>query len=432
MAARQQPRGTGLGVQHEDFVPKSEWKDQPEATLLTIDLPDFTKEQIKTTYLQTSKMLRVTGERPLAGRRWSRFNEVFSVPHNCLVDKIHGNFNNNSLTITMPKEITKMSNLPETSKNMAEKFEKLEEKRLLEQSIRKAKEKEVEKKKKLLEEREAILRKLQEEAKTKEMAERRKLQEEAKAKDRAEAKRLQEEAIAKEKAEARKLQEKAKAKELFPLTATRHQPRGTGLGVQYEDFVPNSGWKDQPEATLLTINLPDKIHGNFNNNSLTITMPKEITKMSNLPETSKNMAEKFEKLEEKRLLEQSIRKAKEKEVEKKKKLLEEREAILRKLQEEAKTKEMAERRKLQEEAKAKERAEAKRLQEEAIAKEKAEARKLQEKAKAKELFPLTATRHQPRGTGLGVQYEDFVPNSGWKDQPEATLLTINLPGWYTK
>ena len=206
--------------------------------------------------MHTSKMLRVTGERPLAGRRWSRFNEVFSVPHNCLVDKIYGNFNNNSLTITMPKEITKMSNLPETSKNMAEKFEKLEEKRLLEESIRKAKEKEVEKKKKLLEEREAILRKLQEEAKTKEMAERRKLQEEAKAKERAEAKRLQEEAIAKEKAEARKLQEKAKAKELFPLTATRHQPRGTGLGVQYEDFVPNSGWKDQPEATLLTINLP--------------------------------------------------------------------------------------------------------------------------------------------------------------------------------
>lgn len=138
----------------------------------------------------------------------------------------------------MPKEITKMSNLPETSKNMAEKFEKLEEKRLLEESIRKAKEKEVEKKKKLLEEREAILRKLQEEAKTKEMAERRKLQEEAKAKERAEAKRLQEEAIAKEKAEARKLQEKAKAKELFPLTATRHQPRGTGLGFSMRILSP--------------------------------------------------------------------------------------------------------------------------------------------------------------------------------------------------
>ena len=41
MAARQQPRGTGLGVQHEDFVPKSEWKNQPKAILLTIDLPGW-------------------------------------------------------------------------------------------------------------------------------------------------------------------------------------------------------------------------------------------------------------------------------------------------------------------------------------------------------------------------------------------------------
>lgn len=43
-----------------------------------------------------------------------------------------------------------------------------------------------------------------------------------------------------------------------------------------------------------------------------------------------------------------------------------------------------------------------------------------------------AARQQPRGTGLGVQYEDFVPKSEWKDQPEATVLTIDLPGWYTK
>ncbi|KAF2535893.1 hypothetical protein F2Q68_00023317 [Brassica cretica] len=208
-------------------------------------------------YVHTSKMLKVTGERPLAGRKWSRFNEAFTVPQNCLVDKLRGSFNNNVLTITMPKKtIRKMPDLPEAPKTGDEKVGKLEEKRLLEESIRKAKEEEAEMKKKLHEESEAILRKLQEEAKTKEMAERRKLQEEAKAKERAEAKRLQEEAIAKEKDEARKLQEKAKAKELFPLTATRHQPRGTGLGVQYEDFVPNSVWKDQPEATLLIIDLP--------------------------------------------------------------------------------------------------------------------------------------------------------------------------------
>ncbi|CAN7069606.1 hypothetical protein IGI04_041961 [Brassica rapa subsp. trilocularis] len=419
MAARQQPRGTGLGVQHEDFVPKSEWKNQPKAILLTIDLPGFTKEQIKVTYVHTSKMLKVTGERPLAGpRRWSRFNEVFSVPHNCLVDKIYGTFNNNSLTITMPKKtIRKMPDLPEAPKTGDEKVEKLEEKRVLEESIRKAKEEEAEKKKKLHEEREAILRKLQEEAKTKEMAERRKFQEEA------------------------------KAKEKFPLTAARQQPRGTGLEVQYLDFVPKYGWKDEREATLLIIDLPgftkeqikstyvqtsnrlrvtgerplagprrwsrfnevftvphnclvNKIHGNFNNNSLTITMPKEtVTKMPDLPEASKTMVQKVEKLDEKRLLEESRRKEKEEEVEKKKKLLEEKERILRKLQEEAK------------------------------AKEKAEERKLQEEAKAKEKFPLTAARQQPRGTGLEVHYVDFVPKYGWKDEREAILVIIDLPGF---
>ncbi|CAF2360194.1 unnamed protein product, partial [Brassica napus] len=215
MAARQQPRGTGLEVQYKDFVPKSDWKDQPEAILFTIDLPGFTKEQIKVMYVHASTMIRVTGERPLAGRKWSRFNKVFNVPQNCLANKIHGSFNNNTLTITMPKEtITKMPNLPETSKTMADKVEKLEEKRLLEESTRKEKEAEAEKKKKLLEEKEGILRKLQEEAKAKEMAEAKKLQEEAIAKEKAEARRVQEAAIAKEKAEARRLQEEAKAKEM--------------------------------------------------------------------------------------------------------------------------------------------------------------------------------------------------------------------------
>ncbi|CAH8382158.1 unnamed protein product [Eruca vesicaria subsp. sativa] len=272
MAARQQPRGTGLGVQYEDFVPKSDWKDQPEATLLTIDLQGFTKEQIKVMYVHASKMIRVTGERPLTGRRWSRFNEVFTVPENCLVDKLRGSFNNNVLTITMPKE----------------KVEKLEEKRLLEESRRKEKEVEDEKKKKLLEEKEAILRKLQEEAKAKEMAEAKRLQEEAKEKEKAEARKLLLAAAVKEKAERRKLQEAAVAKK---------------------------------------------------------------------------------KAEERRLQEE----AKAKEM-----------AEVRRLQEEAKAKEMAEARKLQEAAIAKEKAEAKRLQEEAIAKEKAEARRLQEEAKAKE------------------------------------------------
>ena len=46
MAARQQPRGTGLEVQYKDFVPKSDWKDQPEAILFTIDLPGIQNNYI--------------------------------------------------------------------------------------------------------------------------------------------------------------------------------------------------------------------------------------------------------------------------------------------------------------------------------------------------------------------------------------------------
>ncbi|EFH47379.1 hypothetical protein ARALYDRAFT_487275 [Arabidopsis lyrata subsp. lyrata] len=214
MAARQQQKGTGLGVQYEDFVPKSEWKDQPEATILNIDLTGFAKEQMKVTYVHSSKMIKITGERPLANRKWSRFNEVFTVPQNCLVDKIHGSFKNNVLTITMPKEtITKVAYLPEASKTEAaalEKATKLEEKRLLEESRRKEMEEEEAKQKKrqLLEEKEALIRKLQEEAKAKEEADMRKLREGAKAKEMAEAKLLEEAKESREKLEEWKLKER--------------------------------------------------------------------------------------------------------------------------------------------------------------------------------------------------------------------------------
>ncbi|CAL9229191.1 unnamed protein product [Arabidopsis halleri] len=230
MAARQQQKGTGLGVQYEDFVPKSEWKDQPEATILNIDLPGFAKEQMKVTYVHSSNMIKITGERPLANRKWSRFNEVFTVPQNCLVDKIHGSFKNNVLTITMPKEtITKVAYLPEASKTEAaalEKAAKLEEKRLLEESRRKEKEEEEakQKKKQLLEEKEALIRKLQEEAKAKEEAEMRKLREEAKAKEMAEAKLL-EEAKADQKAAERRLQESREKLEEWKLKERKLEER---------------------------------------------------------------------------------------------------------------------------------------------------------------------------------------------------------------
>ncbi|CAH8306901.1 unnamed protein product [Eruca vesicaria subsp. sativa] len=230
--------------QYEDLVPKSEWKDQPEATILTIDLPGFTKEQIKVTYVHTSRMIRVTGERPLGDRRWSRVNEVFTVPQNCLVDKIHGSLKNNALTITMPKEtITKTPNIPDTSKTVAEKVKQLEEKRVLEEARRK--EKEAEKKKKLLEEKEGILRKLQEEAKAKELAEARKIQEEVIAKEA--ARKLQEEAIAKEKLQERKRVEEASLEYVDESVGKRKIIKPLLPEVDYTKPISGSGTKPVSE-----------------------------------------------------------------------------------------------------------------------------------------------------------------------------------------
>lgn len=67
-------------------------------------MPDFTKEQIHITCVRSSRIVRVTGERQLGDNKWSRCNQVFPIPSNCKIDKIHAKWNNGSLTVTMPKE----------------------------------------------------------------------------------------------------------------------------------------------------------------------------------------------------------------------------------------------------------------------------------------------------------------------------------------
>ncbi|KAH0895311.1 hypothetical protein HID58_044879 [Brassica napus] len=224
-------------------------KRSSERKEIQLMAPSFTREQVKVTFVHASKMLRVTGERPLGYRKWSCFNEMFTVPRNCLVDKIHGSFSFNTLTITMPKEtITKMPNLPETPKTVAERVEKLEEKRLLE--VARKKEEEAEKIKKLLEEKEGIIRKLQEEAKAKEMAEAKRLQEEAKAKEMAEAKRLQEEAKAKEMAEAKKLQEEARAKEMAEAKKLQEEAKAKEM-AEAKKLQEEAKAKEMAEAKKL-------------------------------------------------------------------------------------------------------------------------------------------------------------------------------------
>ncbi|KAI4332823.1 hypothetical protein L6164_017700 [Bauhinia variegata] len=79
--------------------------ENPEAHVLLVYLPGFTKERVRITYVNSSKTLRVTGERPIGGNKWSRFNKEFHVLEDSKVEKLQGKFDKGILTITMPKKI---------------------------------------------------------------------------------------------------------------------------------------------------------------------------------------------------------------------------------------------------------------------------------------------------------------------------------------
>ncbi|KAL0008220.1 hypothetical protein SO802_009722 [Lithocarpus litseifolius] len=97
--------GQSVRSVYENFKPISERKEDEGSTILLVHLPGFVKDRIRIMYLKNTRMVRVHGERPLEDNRWSRFNETFPVPENCDVDKIHGNFYQGILTITMPKQV---------------------------------------------------------------------------------------------------------------------------------------------------------------------------------------------------------------------------------------------------------------------------------------------------------------------------------------
>ncbi|KAF2284093.1 hypothetical protein P3X46_012841 [Hevea brasiliensis] len=102
MATRTRTGGS-TAIQYEDFQPKSELKEEGGANILVVHLPGFQKEQINISYVHSSRLIRVIGERLIVGNKWSRFNQAFSVPQNCDVQKIQAKFQNGVLTITMPK-----------------------------------------------------------------------------------------------------------------------------------------------------------------------------------------------------------------------------------------------------------------------------------------------------------------------------------------
>ncbi|XP_021276624.1 protein RESTRICTED TEV MOVEMENT 2-like [Herrania umbratica] len=89
---------------YEDFQPIWEQKEEQGANILLVHLPGFEKEQIVVTYVDSSRTIKLQGERSLEKNKRSRVNQSLPVPQNCVVGKIQGSFRNGVLTITMPKQ----------------------------------------------------------------------------------------------------------------------------------------------------------------------------------------------------------------------------------------------------------------------------------------------------------------------------------------
>lgn len=101
--ARAPSRSAGVRPVYEDFKPISEWEQDDESHFLVIHLPGFMKEQIKVS-TEGRNIIRVRGERLVAGNKWSRFLEDFQIPGNCEMNSVRAKYEGANLTITVPKK----------------------------------------------------------------------------------------------------------------------------------------------------------------------------------------------------------------------------------------------------------------------------------------------------------------------------------------
>ncbi|XWS73774.1 hypothetical protein CRYUN_Cryun02cG0158100 [Craigia yunnanensis] len=89
---------------YEDFEVHTEWVHEAVEDTLIAYLPGFTKEQLKV-QLTSGGNLRISGERPIDGKKFSRFSKEILIPSNCDQNKIRANFSGGMLRIILPKLI---------------------------------------------------------------------------------------------------------------------------------------------------------------------------------------------------------------------------------------------------------------------------------------------------------------------------------------
>ncbi|XP_044462511.1 inactive protein RESTRICTED TEV MOVEMENT 2-like [Mangifera indica] len=61
-------------------------------------------EQLRVTRVRGSYQIRIKVEPQTAICKWRRFNQIYTIPQNCNLDKIEARLQNSVLTITMPKK----------------------------------------------------------------------------------------------------------------------------------------------------------------------------------------------------------------------------------------------------------------------------------------------------------------------------------------
>ncbi|KAG6394968.1 hypothetical protein SASPL_145559 [Salvia splendens] len=93
----------GVWLVYEDFKPNSEWQQDAHSHSLIISIPGFMREQLRVS-TESRNIVRVRGERLIAGNKWSRFLEDFEVPENSDMNSIRAKFHDGALTITIPKK----------------------------------------------------------------------------------------------------------------------------------------------------------------------------------------------------------------------------------------------------------------------------------------------------------------------------------------
>ncbi|KAJ7956348.1 inactive protein RESTRICTED TEV MOVEMENT 2-like [Quillaja saponaria] len=103
-------RGTRVGGRSrlltsivEEFIPDSGWTEDTNGHYLLVDLPGFTKDDVKLRVDNTGHVI-ISGERKVNEDKSIHFEQTFEVPSNSDIDKITGKIDSEILYVTFPKQ----------------------------------------------------------------------------------------------------------------------------------------------------------------------------------------------------------------------------------------------------------------------------------------------------------------------------------------